>query len=116
MLFKKTWLNWRAVVIDSRDLSFHAKGIALYLHSFMNDSHDWAFPSLRRIEYDLRTTRKTVIKYLNELEKAGFIKKSSQLSPRTNQHHNCYHALIPEKFLEIKGGGGDTPPTAINHD
>jgi DNA-binding transcriptional MocR family regulator len=112
MKFNSTWLNWRKVVISDPDLSFYAKGLALYLATFMNDSHDMAFPSLRRIENEMNVSRKTIIKYLGELSNTGYIQKGSILSPATQQFHNTYQALIPDSKNPIQGGGGRTPPTA----
>lgn len=96
--------RWRGFVIKDDSLPFGAKAIALYLDSFMNDSHDFAFPSLRRIECEMKVARNTVIKYLGCLEEAGYIRKGKILNPATSQYHNTYTALIPE------GGSLTAPP------
>ena len=112
MKFDTTYMNWRKVVISDAELSFYAKGIALYLNTFMNDSHNMAFPSLRRISDEMNVSRKTVIKYLAELVDSGYILKGEILSPFTQQHHNTYTAVVPDRMNPLKAGGGGTPPTA----
>lgn len=107
---KSSWLNWRSIIIDDKDLSFGSKALGLYLNTFMNDSHDMAFPSLRRIECDMNLTKKTVIKYLAGLTSAGYLRKGKILSPSTAQYHNTYTALIPEKNNIVTGG---VPPTPL---
>ena len=67
MKFKTAWIAWRKIVIDDRDLSFGAKGVALYLNTYMNDSHDMAWPALSRIRGELSIgSNATLIKYLND--------------------------------------------------
>jgi hypothetical protein len=110
MKYDSTWINWRKVIIADRDLHFYSKGLALYLATFMNDSHDMAFPSLRRIEHEMSLSRKTIIKYLGELEEIGYLQKGKILNPKTTQFHNTYTALIPDLKNPLVGGGGGTPP------
>jgi len=110
MKFDTTYMNWRKVVISDLELSFYAKGIALYLNTFMNDSHDMAFPSLRRICNEMSSTRPTVIKYITELVGAGYLLKGQILSPYTQQVHNTYTAVIPDEMNPEIGGKGDLPP------
>ena len=104
-------MNWRRVVISDQDLSFYAKGLALYLNTFMNDSHNMAFPSLRRIESEMSVSKKTIIKYLSELTDAGYLQKGQILCPTTTQFHNTYTALIPDSKNPLKGGVPRTPPS-----
>ena len=85
------WLNWRRVVIDNGELSFGAKSMALYLNTYMNDSHDLAFPSIATIARELNIkSYTTVIKYLDELETGGYLQRQKRFSNST-----IYHATIP---------------------
>lgn len=95
--FKRTWLNWRRLIIDDRELSTMGKAVGLYLNTYMNDSHDMAFPSIARIRGELNIkSNTTVIKYLDELEAKGFIKRQKRFGNST-----VYHATIPEKIASI---------------
>lgn len=89
--FKSAWLNWRKIVIDARELSFGAKGMALYLNTYMNDSHDMAFPSISTVCGELNLSNKTAIKYLSELASAGYLRKEKRFSNST-----IYYAIIPK--------------------
>ena len=95
--FKSAWLNWRKLVVDDRQLSFGAKSIALYLNTYMNDSHDMAFPSLERIRGELNIgSNTTLIKYLDELERLGYLNRQKRFSKTT-----IYHAVVPPKISSI---------------
>lgn len=97
MKFKHAWLNWRKLVVDDRNLSFGAKGVALYLNTYMNDSHDMAFPSLATIRGELSIgSNSTLIKYLDELENAGYLQRQKRFSKTT-----IYHAVVPTKISSI---------------
>lgn len=96
MKFKTAWLNWRKIIIDDRSLSFGAKGVALYLNTYMNDSHDMAFPAISRIRGELNIgSNTTVIKYLNELELKGYLQRQKRFSKTT-----IYHATIPPSITD----------------
>jgi len=95
MKFDKSWLNWRKVVLSDRGLSFCAKSIALYLNTFMNDSQDFAYPSITTIQADMSIgSRTTVIKYLKELAEKGWLSKESRYGTSS-----IYYTAIPENFL-----------------
>jgi len=95
MKFDKSWLNWRKVVLADRELSFYAKSIALYLNTFMNDSHDFAHPSIATIQANMNIgSRTTVIKYLNELAEKGWLNKKIR-----NGKSSIYYTAIPENIL-----------------
>jgi len=104
MAFDKTWLNWRKVVLSDRDLSFYAKSIALYLNTFMNDSHDFAFPSIETIRAGMSIgSNTTVIKYLTELVEKGWLIKEKRYGKSA-----IYYAKVPENILSI------TPPVVVH--
>lgn len=95
MAFDKSWLNWRKVFLSDNNLSFHAKGIALYLNTFMNDSHDFAYPSISTIQENMSIgSRSTVVKYLSELVEKGWLTKEKRYSKSV-----IYHTAIPENFF-----------------
>ena len=86
------WINWRIAVIRGRGLSSGSKGLALYLHSYMNDRHDMAWPSIATICGEMNYgSRSTPTKYLRELTEAGFLAKEKRFAKTT-----IYHATIPD--------------------
>jgi len=90
-MIKHSWLNWRKLIVDDRDLSFGAKSIALYLNTYMNDSHDMAFPSIATIRGELNIgSNSTAIKYLDELEGKGYLQRQKRYNNTT-----IYHAIVP---------------------
>ena len=96
MSINQSWINWRKVIIDDRRLSFGAKGMALYLNTYMNDSHDMAWPSISTICGELGIgSYTTAIKYLSELEKFGYIQKEKRFGNNTH-----YHAILPKTLME----------------
>jgi len=90
MKYKQAWLNWRKLIVDDRDLSFGGKAIGLYLNTYMNDSHDMAYPSISRICGEMNISNKTATKHTDDLEKAGYIRKQKRFGNST-----IYHATIP---------------------
>lgn len=90
MHYKQHWLNWRIAIVEARELSLTAKGLALYLNTYMNDRHDTAWPSISTICGDMNTTNKTVVKYIAELAEKGYLIKEKRFSNST-----IYHANIP---------------------
>ncbi len=104
MKFDKTWLNWRKVVLSDRDLSFYSKSIALYLNTFMNDRHDFAFPSIETIRAEMSIgSNSTVIKYLTELVEKGWLIKEKRYGKSA-----IYFAKVPENILST------TPPVVVH--
>lgn len=88
---RQNWINWKRVIIDADGLSFGAKGMALYLSTYMNDSHDMAYPGLARICGEMNLSKTTAIKYIDELVEAGFLEKQ-----RRFHSSNVYTAVLSE--------------------
>ena len=84
------YINWRMLIARSRELTFGAKAIGLYLNTFMNDRQDFAWPSIETICGEMGSSKKTVIKYLQELVQKGYLTKEKRFSNST-----IYHATIP---------------------
>lgn len=100
------WINWRIAVIRHRGLSSGAKGIALYLNTFMNDRHDFAFPTISTICGEMNMSNKTAIKYLTELESAGMLVKERRYGKSI-----IYHAAIAP---EISREAVDSLSSSVN--
>ena len=84
------FINWRIAIVKHRSLTSGAKGIALYLNTFMNDRHDFAFPSIATISQEMNMARATAIKYLSELESSGLLLKKKRFGASI-----IYQAKIP---------------------
>ena len=113
----KSCFNWRQLVLKS-DLPPNSKYIALYLSTFMNEQHDMAWPSLRRIEHETGLTRKTVIKHIRIMEESGWLIASRSSQPVGTkggwQAANCYITDVPDQAIKkiAQGGVAVTPPLA----
>lgn len=104
----QTVFNWRTLIKKSKQygipLSSGAKLVAFYLHSFMNDEQDIAWPSLLRMVEETGLSRNTVKAKLAELEKAGFLVVSERVHSTRggDQIGHQYMAVIP-KAITIGG-------------
>ena len=85
------WMNWRQLVIDDKELPFHSKALALFLSTYMNDSHDMAYPSVSTICGRMSLgSNKTAIKYLAILEEKGYL-----MTEKRYGNSKIYTAVIP---------------------
>lgn len=69
------WINWQQVLLDDERVPFHAKALGLFLHTYMNNSNDMAFPSVATICGRMNCTDKTVTKYTNLLVEFDYLVK-----------------------------------------
>lgn len=108
--------NWVKLLLDSKELSANATYMGLYLATYMNSHQEMAWPSHARIQAQTKLSKSTVIKYLKELEEAGWlITKRKAVSVQTTggvQACNRYYINIPEKVVREatlldKGGIAD---------
>ena len=65
--------QWQDKIIKATDLHSHAKLIGLLLVNYMNKEKNYCYPSLTRLAHESSLTKKTVIKYLQVLAKAGYL-------------------------------------------
>lgn len=78
-------------LIDREDVSHYEMLIYMTLCRYADNSTGKCHPSLRIIAKKIGSTRPTVIKYLKELEKKGFIKITK--NGKTNYANNIYTIL-----------------------
>jgi len=94
--------NW-AQLVKKADLPANAKYIALYLSTFMNAEHDVAWPSMARISHETGLSKPTARKWLDYLNDAGWLVKSSQTrivsTTGGSQKQNEYLIVIPADVL-----------------
>ena len=98
MQLTQSHFNWVKLILDA-DLPFQSKAIAMYLATFMNMDHHIAYPSWKRMIYELGISRATLHKYLEVLDKAGWIERD-----RGNSNKNTrYIATLPEAIEMVLG-------------
>ena len=112
MHFKKNWLKWRDIILDDRNLSHGAKSMAMFLNTYMNSQNDMAWPGLETIAGRLSISKKTAIKYIDELEEKEYLSRHKRFSatckysieyPRSvistlleDLHHRSVNSTTPE--------------------
>ena len=96
--------NWRECVLQDRNLSFGARAIAIYFSTFMNDKHDFCYPSVQRIAHEMKTGKRQVQRYIKELEENEWIIVNRLTKSSTTkggiQRHNKYLINIPDSALK----------------
>ena len=97
MSYSVSCFNWRRVILETSDIPYQAKYLAVYLSTFMKGTHESAHPSLSRIEYETGMSRPTVLKYLKWLVNEGWItmSKNSFHTSGGEQQHNVYTLSFP---------------------
>lgn len=92
MKMQFNWINWQQVLLDDPRPSFHAKALGLFLHTYMNNKNDLAYPSIATIRGRMNIgSNSTVIKYTNELVELGYLLKERRFGKSV-----IYHANTPD--------------------
>jgi hypothetical protein len=93
-----TCFNWVKLILKT-DMPSNAKYLGLYLSTWMNSSHDVAWPSLKRIEGETGLSHPSVLKYLNKLVEEGWLVKQSGDRITSNR----YWINVPKQVIEEVG-------------
>lgn len=110
--------KWRELLLNDTTLKPHAKYLAIYLSTHMNESRNFAWPSYTRIQHQTGLSKSTIAKYLKQLEKAQWITiKRQRIDVQIAgglQASNRYTIKIPkkvscEKIQLDKGIPSDAP-------
>ena len=113
--------KWLKHALASRRLSSRGKLVASAMffyfnqQQFLKDGSLWAWPSLRLLDKATGLDRKTVVRAIEDLEAAGYIKARREYDRERRRHKgNLYLALIPTKAAaepaevhDFHQGGGD---------
>jgi len=91
--------NWR-ILIFKADINYHAKYIACYLSTYMNEHGDNCFPSIDRIAHESGVSRPTVIKYIQELKEKGWLESKKKGFDGQAWAHNQYFPNIPKNVVK----------------
>ena len=78
--------------IYEKDLSTRAVTVYLYLYD-RADREGKCFPSRQRIASDLNMSLSTVRRAINDLEKAGYIRKEKRMRENGGRSSNLYTIL-----------------------
>ncbi|SDC45473.1 conserved phage C-terminal domain-containing protein [Geotoga petraea] len=107
-IYKKGYGLISKEVMQSQELSIGSKALYSYLCSY-SGAGNTAYPSRKKICYDLGIHQDTLTKYLNELVVEGYIKKE-QKNIKGNFQRNIYLILaIREKPVTEKNRNGKFP-------
>jgi hypothetical protein len=82
-------------IMQSKDLSIEAKAIYAYLCSFMG-SGDTAFPSVKKICFDLDINVKRYYRHMNQLVAGGYIVKTKAYYKVSGQWANNIYTIKHE--------------------
>lgn len=91
--------NWRILIFKS-DINYHAKYLACYLSTYMNEHGDNCFPSIDRISHESGVSRPTVIKYIQELKDSGWLEAKKKGFDGQAWAHNQYYPNIPKNVVK----------------
>jgi len=101
-------------VMQSQELSIGSKALYSYLCSYTGKG-DTAYPSRKKICYDLGIHQDTLTKYLNELVMEGYIKKDQQ-NIKGNFQRNIYLILAIRKKPDTEKNRNGKLPSRSNPD
>jgi hypothetical protein len=104
--------KWLKHALASRRLSSRGKLVASAMffyfnqRQFLKDGSLWAWPSLRLLDKATGLDRKTVVRAIEDLEAAGYIKARREYDRERRRHKgNLYLALIPTKAAGARQWG-----------
>ncbi len=105
------WLN----TIWTTELPPHSKYLACYLRKFMNAHNDMAYPGYERMESETGLSRATIAKYLEILEKEGWIARERGGRNKSTRYIAVFPKTLESKIKSLgdelyKGG------KSLNHD
>lgn len=107
--------NWR-ILIFKTDINYHAKYLACYLSTYMNEHGDNCYPSVKRISHECGLSEPTVCKYIQILREAGWLETKKKGFDGQAWAHNQYYPNIPENALnDIKRLFEGTKPHKERH-
>lgn len=96
------WINWQQVLLDDPRPSFYAKALGLFLHTYMNNTNDIAFPSVAVIRKRMNIgSNSTVSKYTTELVELGYLVKEKRYGKSVK-----YIAKTPDFVADSITSGG----------
>ena len=80
-------------IYEDTELLNRAKLVYIYLHDRMDDEKK-AWPGANRIATDLSISRSTVKRAINDLVKAGYIRKETAQRKNKSSSSNRYYVLL----------------------
>ena len=86
-------MSFYGSLYQNEELSHRARSVYMYLHD-RSDAAGICWPGVKTIAADLKLSRRTVQRALNDLERAGLVTRQSRRRPNGSLTSNRYQ-LIP---------------------
>lgn len=101
-------------VMKDSTLSLASKGLYSYLCAYAGNK-DTAFPSISLITYELKISKDTFYKYMNELKDRKYIETTQEKAENGQFKHSVYNLLPCPKIPDTVKPDTETPDT-VNKD
>ena len=70
--------DWLKLILNDSSLNFHEKSLAMYFSTFMNIHHEYSFPSIERVQSDLKISFEAIENCVGALVSAGYLDSEKQ--------------------------------------
>ena len=88
-------MSYYGKLYQNEELSHRARTVYMYLHD-RADAAGFCWPGVKRIASDLKLSRRTIQRALNDLEQAGLITRQPRHRPNGSLTSNLYQLTAPE--------------------
>lgn len=86
-------MSFYGLIYQNDELSHRAKSVYMYLHD-RADASGICWPSINTIAADLKLSRRTVQRALNDLERAELVKRQPRSRPNGSLTSNRYRITL----------------------
>lgn len=86
-------MSFYGLIYQNDELSHRAKSVYMYLRD-RADASGICWPSINTIAADLKLSRRTVQRALNDLERAGLVKRQPRSRPNGSLTSNQYRITL----------------------
>lgn len=86
-------MSFYGLIYQNDELSHRAKSVYMYLRD-RADASGICWPSISTIAADLKLSRRTVQRALNDLERAGLVKRQHRCRPNGSLTSNQYRITL----------------------
>lgn len=101
MNINKSHFDWLKIIKEDPELTPYAKYIAFYLSSFMTKERQVAWPSQKRMSYEMGIGLTTIKKHIGILIENGYLVMTKSRDLHNNKwQYNIYEPDIPTKVVD----------------
>ncbi len=86
-------MSYFETIYDDTELPSRAKAVYMYLRD-RSDAHGKCWPSIKTVAVELKLSRSTVKRALQDLEKAGYLQRDARYRPNGSSTSNLYTIQI----------------------